>query len=78
MTESVASGLEEIWCRIVQTDSVDPSSNFFLEGGDSRALIAMAMEIRSRFGIELPLTAIFDAQTFGNLRTEVETRLARR
>jgi acyl carrier protein len=78
MTASVATDLEEIWCRVIQTDSVSPLSNFFLEGGDSRALVALSMEIRSRFGIDLPLTTIFDAQTFGNLRTEVETRLAQR
>lgn len=78
MTESATARLAAIWRRIVQTDTVNDSSNFFLDGGDSRGLIALAVEIRDQLGVELPLGDIFEAQTFGGLRLAVESQLARR
>lgn len=76
MTVATETCLAEIWCRLLQTDSVTGSSNFFLDGGDSQSLVRLALEIREKLGVNLSLYTIFDAQTFSGLRAEVESRLA--
>ncbi|NVI97304.1 acyl carrier protein [Myxococcus sp. AM009] len=70
------AALREIWCKLLGVDSVSSSSNFFIEGGDSAKLVALAMEIRKEFSIEMPLMSIFEAQSFGNLSAEVSRRMS--
>ncbi|QDE89540.1 hypothetical protein BHS06_11530 [Myxococcus xanthus] len=70
------AALREIWCKLLGVDSVSSSSNFFIDGGDSSKLVALAMEIRKEFSIEMPLMSIFEAQSFGNLSAEVSKRIA--
>jgi acyl carrier protein len=68
--------LKQIWCKVLDVGSVSSSSNFFLEGGDSMKLVALAIEIKKALAIEVPLLALFEAQSFGGLAAEVRKRAA--
>ncbi|MCE9575986.1 MAG: hypothetical protein K8W52_22735 [Deltaproteobacteria bacterium] len=68
--------MKDMWCKLLDVSSVSSASNFFIDGGDSAKLVSLAMEINERFSIEIPLMAIFEAQSFGNLTAEVSRRLA--
>src|SRR5689334_21174014 len=70
------AALREIWCQLLDVRSVSSGSNFFIDGGDSAKLVRLAMEINKRILIEMPLMALFEAQSFGNLTTEVSKRIA--
>lgn len=76
MTKTTETCLAEIWCRLLNVDSVTSSSNFFLDGGDSKILVCLAMEVQEKLGIQMSIATLFDAQTFGNIRVEVESRLS--
>lgn len=71
------SVLKDIWCRLLEVASVSNASNFFLDGGDSTKLVSLTLEVNQRFSIDLPLIAVFEAQSFGNLLAEVSNRIAR-
>lgn len=68
--------LKQIWCKVLEVGSVSNSSNFFIEGGDSAKLVRLAMEIKSALSIDVPLIALFEAQSFGGLTAEVSRRIA--
>lgn len=68
--------LRQIWCKVLEVGSVSSSSNFFLEGGDSAKLVGLALEIKKTLAIEVPLIALFEAQSFGGLTAEVSKRIA--
>ncbi|MBV9572275.1 MAG: alpha/beta fold hydrolase [Alphaproteobacteria bacterium] len=55
--------LTQIWRRVLQTDDVTPDSNFFDLGGDSLLALTLFLEIERATGRQLPITAIYDAQT---------------
>lgn len=59
--------LSEIWDRTLCISPILPDSNFFDLGGDSLQAVALFMEIERAFGIELPITTIYDAPTIAEL-----------
>jgi acyl carrier protein len=75
MTVDLDAALGEIWCRLLGTGAVTGASNFFLDGGDSSKLVELALELKKRFAVDIPIMTIFEAQTFGNLAAEVGKRV---
>jgi thioesterase domain-containing protein/acyl carrier protein len=55
--------LLDIWRRVLRTEEIEPHSNFFDLGGDSLLALTLFLEIERATGRNLPITAIYDAQT---------------
>ena len=55
--------LAEIWAEVLGRDAIGIDDDFFAHGGDSLRTMPLIFKIRQRFGIELPLAAVFTAPT---------------
>ena len=59
--------LTDIWSRALRIAPIAADNNFFDLGGDSLLAVALFLEIERAFGIELPITTIYDAPTIAEL-----------
>jgi amino acid adenylation domain-containing protein len=70
------AGIEEvvagIWSEILRLDRVGRDDNFFELGGHSLLATQVIAKLRSQFEIELPLRALFEAPTVGELSARIE------
>ena len=64
--------LATIWEAVLDKPRIGLGDNFFELGGHSLLATQVASRIRSRFGIELPVRAIFTHPTIGALAPHVE------
>lgn len=55
----VEQELVEIWCELLGVDTVSIYDNFLELGGDSIRVSQLAARIRTTFGVELPIQALF-------------------
>ncbi|SON59380.1 Acyl carrier protein [Mycobacterium simulans] len=58
------------WCRKfigevigVPVERVDPTADFDRLGVDSAVAVAMLMEVQERYGVDIPLEALFETPT---------------
>lgn len=65
--------LAEIWSDILQVPSVGVLDDFFSLGGHSLLALRMMNRIRRRFGVELPLEALFPQARIRDLAAKVLT-----
>ena len=68
-TEEVLAG---IWGEVLRRDRVAPLDDFFLLGGHSLLATQVVTRIRDRFGVEVPLAAVFEAPTLEALAARVD------
>ncbi len=65
LTEEV---LISMFCELIQTaDEIDVEANIFELGADSLMVAKIVAQVRSSFGIDLPLTAMFETTTIAGL-----------
>ncbi|MEU4033490.1 phosphopantetheine-binding protein [Streptomyces collinus] len=64
--------LEGIWTEILGLPQVAVDADFFALGGQLLQASRMASRIRTRLGVSLPLTVIFDHPTIAELAQRVE------
>ncbi|HKG81124.1 MAG TPA: amino acid adenylation domain-containing protein [Pyrinomonadaceae bacterium] len=64
-----------IWAGWLELEQVGVDDNFFGVGGHSLLATAVISEVREVFGVELPVTSIFDKPTVRELAREIETAL---
>jgi len=59
----LVEALTRLWTDVLGHDSIDPDANFFDLGGDSLLATQLVSRLRTRLGIELPISALFEAPT---------------
>ncbi len=70
--------LERIWSRVLRVDRVSATGRFLDLGGDSMLITRLAAGIREKFGLEISLMDLFNAQTISSQAALVEALLAQR
>jgi acyl carrier protein len=56
-----------LWCDVLDLPSINPDDNFFDVGGDSLRAMRLMSQLRQRFEIALPLSALFETPTVRGL-----------
>ena len=57
------AALAALWCALLKRERVGRDDRFLLLGGDSLRLIQLSSRIRQRFGVSLPIHALFRPMT---------------
>ncbi|HEX9942196.1 MAG TPA: amino acid adenylation domain-containing protein [Thermoanaerobaculia bacterium] len=68
---TVEEGLAEIWARLLEVERVGARDNFFELGGHSLLAHRVVSAVRERFGVDLPLRALFEGPTVEALAAAV-------
>jgi amino acid adenylation domain-containing protein len=63
--------LSEIWSQVLKIERVGVHDNFFELGGHSLLAVQVASAVRSRLGVEVPLSALFAGPTLGQFAQAV-------
>ncbi len=59
----LAAELMQIWCGLLQCESIGLDDDFFVKGGDSLLAVQMRLAIEKRTGLDLPDSLPFEAPT---------------
>ncbi len=59
--------LLSIWREVLGRKEIGPNENFFDLGGHSLKIIRMASRIRKRFGVDIPLQAVYASPTIAQI-----------
>jgi amino acid adenylation domain-containing protein len=70
--------LAELFCEVLNLDSVGVHDNFFALGGHSMASMRLLGRIRAEFGVELSIRDVFDALTVAGIAGKLEGAAAAR
>ncbi|GMU11502.1 non-ribosomal peptide synthetase [Corallococcus caeni] len=70
--------LANLWAQVLGVARVGASDNFFDLGGHSLVATQAMSRVRSAFGVELPLRALFEAPTVASLAARVDEALRAR
>src|SRR5262249_4194637 len=71
----VLAAVVESVARILNADDVDAAGRFFGQGGDSLRAVVPVAALEGRFGIELPVETVFDADDLAGIAASVEAEL---
>jgi len=70
---SVAELVAELMAGVLGVERLGADASFFDLGGHSLLAVQLTTEIRTAFGVELPVTEVFEAPTVAELARRVET-----
>lgn len=74
--DAIETALAEIWSTLIGVPEVGPHDDFFALGGHSLLAVQLMVRLRERFGVVLPLNAIFDISTVARLAEVVRAQQA--
>jgi len=72
----LGGALAEIWREVLGTPRVDAGDDFFDLGGHSLLGMQVLSRVRQRWGVELPVRALFDAPTLAGLAARIDAARA--
>jgi amino acid adenylation domain-containing protein len=72
----IESDLAAIWREVFRTENISVEDNFFDLGGHSLTAVQLIVRMRGQFGVDLPLTSLFEAPTIRGLAEVVLKALA--
>jgi acyl carrier protein/ubiquinone/menaquinone biosynthesis C-methylase UbiE/NAD(P)-dependent dehydrogenase (short-subunit alcohol dehydrogenase family) len=65
----------QIWIDTMGTGVTKPADNFIEMGGDSLTAIRIVSRIRETFGVDIPVRAVFEWPTLGELARRIQTQM---
>ncbi|HVR07717.1 MAG TPA: amino acid adenylation domain-containing protein [Thermoanaerobaculia bacterium] len=68
-------GLAQIWADLLGVDRIGTGDDFFDLGGNSLLATQVVSRLRQRFGVEMPVRALFEEPTVAGLAGQVEAAL---
>jgi acyl carrier protein len=72
ITMPVNADVAEIWQAVLREDDINSADDFFDLGGNSLLAMQVIVRVRRRFGIDIPIRAIFDNPTLASFSNAVE------
>ncbi|MFJ9381852.1 amino acid adenylation domain-containing protein, partial [Streptomyces sp. NPDC101455] len=64
--------LAEIWAHVLRADAIGVADDFFAIGGHSLLATQVVSRVREVFGVEVPLSALFDRPTVRGLAAAID------
>ncbi len=74
-SETVSERLAAIWREVLRRPAVQGSDDFFALGGHSLAATRLVFRIRDAFGVDLPLTSLYDDATLNGTVAAIEAMM---
>ena len=65
--EALIDTLSRLWSEVLGHEEIDPDAKFFDLGGDSLLATQLVSRLRTRLGVDLPISALFDKPTVRGL-----------
>jgi acyl carrier protein len=72
ITMPVNADVAEIWRTVLREGDINAADDFFDLGGNSLLAMQVIVRVRRRFGIDIPIRAIFDNPTLAGFSNAVE------
>src|SRR5258708_37533076 len=69
---AVNADVAQIWRTVLREDEFDAADDFFDLGGNSLLAMQVIVRVRRRFGIDIPIRALFDNPTLAGFSRAVE------
>lgn len=66
----------DVWSEVLRVTDLGPDDDFFARGGHSIQAIQTAAALQERFGVDLPMSLVFEAPTVRLFTAEVRQALA--
>ena len=73
--DDVEAALIDIWERLLGIDPIGVDDDFFELGGHSLVALRLFAAVKSRFGVDYPMSVLFDAPTVARLATVIRADL---
>ncbi|MCU1246817.1 MAG: linear gramicidin synthetase subunit, partial [Acidobacteria bacterium] len=70
--DETEAALVEIWRELLAVDEVSIHDDFFAIGGDSLRTMPLVFRVQQHFGVELPLSSVFQASSVAQFAKEIE------
>jgi acyl carrier protein len=75
-TDELTGVVTGIWESVLGVEDIGGEENFLDLGGDSMTATEVAMRLRERLGLDVPLRMIFDHPTVEELAAALQARLS--
>lgn len=67
----IVGQVASLWSEALGIEDIAPGDNFFELGGNSLMAVDVTARIRSRFGVDIGVAALFDLPTVSDLAAEL-------